>query len=69
MSLRRRKEPLSDKSRAFIFLCFSVVFLVISVLGIAPTYENIGNALTMVSAIASGIYYTRYMRLRREERE
>lgn len=65
----RRRKASTPQSRAVSGIILGIASMCFGLLYVIPEYELIGQAWTMISAVVTGIYYTRYNRLKRGEKD
>lgn len=69
MKLYGRNKAGNERRHILLSLCFCIAILAVSLFGIIPVHEGLGNAFTMVAAIFAGIYSSRYTRICCKERK
>ena len=62
------KKELTPKMKALAGFTLSALGIAVGVLCIVPIHEGFGNLWTMLCAVIAGIFYTRYLKYRREDR-
>ena len=67
--LRRPKREATPKQKALAAFLLSGCGILAGIFYFIPQFENVGVAFTMLCAVLAGIFYTRYSRIRREERK
>ena len=63
--VRRTQSP---AQRAIVQFCMCLAGICVGMFCIIPAHEALGNVWTMLWAIAAGVFYARYLRIKKEER-